>query len=653
MADKTATFSTKFVGNAASVSAMGAALEALRASIEKSQIAIKQQGATLRSLRGSSEEVTGARKTLQTSIDAERDAVSRHTLALIKAGTSYDALAKKTKAASSTAKEFEKAVSSVGGPVADASSKVSALSSVLELCQNPMVALGVVAAALVLGVTALAAATIAATSALAKFALESANVLRAQGLAREAIAGTSEDAARMGHQLDFVAQKLATPREKLNDLYVSIRKTFDGTRISGQGMVDTFAAVASASEAAGDDVGRSLLGILERSKRFGRVGLNPFELQGTGGPQFADIAAALAKQTKIGVDRARLELLTGRVPIDAAAAAIAAAVETRFGLVNAKKLLDLNVLSTKLHENWINLTKGISLEPLLVGLKQVVDLFSETSSTGQTLQAFFTSFGGLVSAAFQAALPYVITGLKEAINLALRFAIGLVDLASTVWDFAHSAVGTIAFRTGLILLAGSFVVLATVAIAAFAAMGVAAATVVAPFVAIGTAVAGVITAVQWLATQDWPKIGAAIVDGITRGLASKWEELKAKVASLADGITGVFRAALGIHSPSTVFALYGRNTVEGFAQGVTQSQSEAYQAVSQLAPAPAEASGQPSGAGGGGGAITIRVEFHFQGGSAREAAAAVSDPSVLGQVTHALEVAARSLGIPTRSPAPA
>ena len=685
--DKEARFTLK-------VESLGASeLDKLRGSVERSQAALKQHQATLNALRGTSAEVTSAKKALEQSIESEKDAIGRSNLALYRSGQSFTELVKAAKAAAAQAKErarltqesakreaaaskeLKDAVGSVGGPAADASRKFRELSSVLEACANPTVALAVAGAGLVLAMAAIAAGVIAATVALSKFAIESGNALRAQGLAREAIAGSAEDAARMGRQLDFVAEKLATPRAKLNDLYVSIRKTFDGSRISGQGIVDTFQAVASASEAMGDDTGRALLGILERSKQFGRVQINPLELRGTGGPQFDEIAAALAKKTKQSVADARLALLTGRVPIDSAAAAIATAVETRFGQVNAKKLLDLNVLSVKLRENWANLTKGVNLQPILVALKSVVDLFSESTVTGAALQAMFTGLGALLGAGFKAAMPYVIWSFREALNLGLRFGIGMINVASAVLTFSRSTAGFITFRVLLYSLAGAFAYLGSIAIGTLASMAVAAFPVIWPFLAIGAAIFGLVTAISWLAKQDWtaiggaivngiaaglsaawttltstlPAMGAAIVSGIVSGLTSAWSSLTSSVSSMAEGVKGAFRKALGIASPSRVFAAYGQQTAAGYAQGVDRGGDEAEGAVRALVRPPAA----PKSAGGvgasAGGDMVVNVTFNIQGGSAEQVAAAVRDPSVLGAVMHAIELAGRSLGIPTQA----
>ncbi|SDG27254.1 phage tail tape measure protein, TP901 family, core region [Onishia taeanensis] len=77
-------------------------------------------------------------------------------------------------------------------------------------------------------------------------------------------------------------------------------------------------------------------------------------------------------------------------------------------------------------------------------------------------------------------------------------------------------------------------------------------------------------------------LGNAIVDGLMAGIDAKWQALKDKVSSLTDGVSGWFKDALGINSPSRVFAGYGRNTLEGYQQGLEQREPNTLRQVGQF-----------------------------------------------------------------------
>lgn len=68
------------------------------------------------------------------------------------------------------------------------------------------------------------------------------------------------------------------------------------------------------------------------------------------------------------------------------------------------------------------------------------------------------------------------------------------------------------------------------------------------------------------------QVGADMINGIITGITSRLEALKATVVDAASGAASWFRQKLDIHSPSRVFALMGRQTLQGYEQGVLAQQ---------------------------------------------------------------------------------
>lgn len=647
MADKTATFNLAVKSDGSGATKAADELEGLKKAIDSSKSVIESYAKSMRALRGNSEEVASAKKDLKAKIDAERDAISRNTLALLKAGTSYEQLSKKTKKASQDTKDFKDVVGTVGGPVADMTAKFGSWKDLLAACSDPLVLLGILVTAAVASFAVFAAGVVTATLSLAKFVAESANVLRAQGLMREGVLGTTENAKAFGHQIDDLANKLATPKEKLNDLAVSLSKTFVNSRVSGQAIVDTFQAVARASDAMGDQAGAALASIIERSKLSGRVGINPLELRQIG-IDYNDLAKSIAKSTGTGVEDARRALLNGTAPVGAAAQALREAAEKRFGAINAKKLLDLNVISAKFQENLQGLTKDVDLSPFLEVLKTLADLFSDTTSTGHTLKEFVTSFGNTLGVVAKAALPYLVEGIKTAINWGLKFGNTLLDLTIALVRWGQSASGQTAIKTTLAIVS----YLAETALATFQSFVNEIGRVGPAIDAIQSVFTGLLTDLVTLPAKA-AGIGADIIAGITKGLLAKWDELTATVGKIAGSVKDVFKNALGIQSPSRVFAEFGRQTTAGYEQGVTAGAGDAQDAVLTMVTGAGSAPSAEGGPAGGGSSSRPAISVTFQiGGSAdaRKAAEIIKDGSVLEALTRAIEIASRGIGIPTQSP---
>lgn len=77
--------------------------------------------------------------------------------------------------------------------------------------------------------------------------------------------------------------------------------------------------------------------------------------------------------------------------------------------------------------------------------------------------------------------------------------------------------------------------------------------------------------------------GRNLIQGLVRGIVSMVGSAVAAVKSVASKVVGAAKGALGIHSPSTVFASIGSYLVQGFANGITGSSTLASRATSSMA----------------------------------------------------------------------
>lgn len=180
---------------------------------------------------------------------------------------------------------------------------------------------------------------------------------------------------------------------------------------------------------------------------------------------------------------------------------------------------------------------------------------------------------------------------------------------------------------------GPAIVAATGAALAFAALPLA---VAAAAVGVGLAVQAIVK--HWDVIEDIAKAayrwGSDIVTGLVDGIKAKVSSAVDSVKGLAGDIAGAFTKALGIQSPSKLFAEYGRNTVAGFEKGESEAIARSTAMPLQEAaaepvatPAPRGATSTPSGgssaqAGGGRGGLSVVIEqLNVQGGGDPEAIA--------------------------------
>ena len=652
-------------------------LETLRAKIASSQDQVKAYGAAMRALRGATDEVKSARADLKAKLDIERDALSRNNLALVKQGTTYEHVSKtareNAKAALEAAKSTNankaaneataKAVKAVGGPMQALHERLDSVKTVLGGATTASGAMAVASAALAAGalvavtaVAALTAALVAGTVAFASFVLEGANWNRTAGLMREAASGSATNATALGHQVDALAGKVSSSKAELNELALTMTRSLLGTRVSGQGLVDTFNAIGQAAAANGGQAAAKLQEIIERGKTWGRIGIGLQELQGTG-ITFEDVAGNLAKQLKVGLDVARQQLYYGVVDVNQGAKAIRDAVEKRFAAINLAKMLDLDVLKVKFKDTLTALTSGVDLTPLLKSLQSLGDLFSASTVTGAALRDIVTDFGTVLVGKGASGVDAFKSAIKGMVIWALKVDVEITRNKKTIeaWiDRVKSAIDIKAILTGVTAVVVGLTV-------AFGALALATIGVWGPFAALGVAAGALVEfgpkiVAAWDAVNDWAKgvgasmrdLGMSIIQGITQGLRDGWNALKAAVSGVAESVKDTFKGLLGIHSPSLVFQQYGQQTTEGYARGLDQGTPGIQASTDAMVPqAPPQAAGR-----GGGGPISVTVQLNVQGGgSGADTAKAIQAPDFLASLTRAIEDALIGAGIPTQQAA--
>lgn len=650
------------------------AVAGLRDEIAASKDVIKDAATNLRGLRGSSDQVKAAKDQLKAVIAKEQQAITAATVKLVQHGTTSDRLGAQTrkltadtKLAGKAQEDFKKhaadalkktneervkalgsAVTKAGGPVASLRDKLKALGEIASGGGGMGVAtlaMAGLAAAAVAAVAAISAAGLA----LASWAIRGADAARSLQLVRAAATTTSLNATHLGTQVDALAMKVPTATAALNDLASSLALS----RLGGQTTVDTLNAVAQANAAIGEQSGAKIREIVERGKLAQRMFLGLQELQGSG-LDFDDVAQALAGSMKIGVDKARQALLEGNVKLEDGAKAMRTAVEKKFGGINLAKMMSLEGLASTAHKIFGNLTKDINLEPAAQAAFKFLHAFDESTATGAVLKRVVTVFGNGVVSAIEKAAPIAKEFLRGMIVAGLQMYVAYLQVKNQLKDtFGDSKLLKDVDTLGLAMETGKVALVAMAGAAGVLAVALAVAA--APFVALwamfvllpkkseelGKSIR------DWFLNIDWAASGRAIVDGLVNGLTEGASKLKNAVVGLGSTVKSGFKAALGINSPSKVFAEFGKQTTAGYQKGVEASAPAAQGAVAAMGappelPAPGSAA---AAAGGRGGApITINVTVTIEGGG-KSPTAQAQDPGFVAALTKTLKEAALAAGI--------
>lgn len=592
--DAKATFGLDFEADEEVPEKLAKSLEGVRARIVGATDSIKGMSSSLRSLRGDSAQVIRTKEELKNKIKAARDAVSRENLELLKQGVTFDKLQARSR---KLTKEKEKEVK----PYAMLKKALAGLT-----------------------VAALAYKAVDLVKSGAEWLANAGNTTRAMGLMREAAAGSAENADNLGSQVDRLAGKLSTPKEKLNELAVSLTRALSGTQVTGQGIVDTFEAVARASDAAGDEVGSAIGEIVKRGKMWGRIQINPFETIGTGLPSFDLIAKKLAANTKTTYAQARQSLMYGVKADDGAKALLDATIE-RYGTVNKKKFLDLDVIMAKTGERIRGLVPTGWLDPVLANLDKLSTLFDKTTVTGDALSGIFRAFGKMLGAASDEATP-ALQSILENVE------IFVIEMQISMLKAKKSIEGLVKANPGFFNLENALTVLKVAAIGT------------------GVAIAAV---VGYAVAMAAPFIAAAAAIGT---LVDQYQKLRRELETTTVNANGEVVAGGG-NNPAVIQSIIDNAPMPANARGglVKPAPGEYVASV-----APGEhivPEGMAMGGSGGSSGASVAVSVHLvvevkSGGQAgaRELEAAAQAPSFRAGVLKVFEDAARSLATPTQTP---
>lgn len=215
-----------------------------------------------------------------------------------------------------------------------------------------------------------------------------------------------------------------------------------------------------------------------------------------------------------------------------------------------------------------------------------------------------------------------ISGLADLVAAAVPVVASALETLVTVGEKVYAAYQYVAnifqtSTTAMALASAAFTGLKIIGYALAGALGILVAgalLLVAPFVAAAAAIVfltgavGTGLGVLWDLVASLPKIGAAVVDGFIQGITSKIASLKATIGNIAGAVSGGFKSALGINSPSKVFAEFGKHTATGYEQGVDKHMPTGKDFASSVSPGGSAAPVSSPGAVTSGGGLSVTIE---------------------------------------------
>lgn len=287
---------------------------------------------------------------------------------------------------------------------------------------------------------------------------------------------------------------------------------------------------------------------------------------------------------------------------DALREAAVKAATLKFGPDFAKQLNSLPSLTARLQQNFARIFSGLKIDALLEALAKMVGLFDKNSESANAIKVVFESLFQPLVDGITAFIPKMISAFIQFEILVMKAMIAIKPFGSQIQEVA------IAFG----ILAG---------IVALMAVGFAVA-VIAPFAIIAALAVGLILAVRAVAQEfmdfgaklsglSLSEIGVQMMTGLANGITGAAAQVVAAITGAVNGAISAAKKALGIASPSKVFAEIGGYTAEGMAGGVDDGSGDVQKSLeAMVAPPDAKPGAAPGGGASGGGSPVFHIEIN-------------------------------------------
>lgn len=578
-------------------------LEHLKSAVQTDMQAMRGLQVAMKNLKGPGPESTAAMTKLQDELVAVKARIQANTEAFIEAGGAAEDLGKKDvspEMGGSNLKSFDLLKNSIEAT----NPALGGMLGQLEKVKGAIGAGGGAAAGWVTAIAAAVAVTVAFAAALikayvsmAQFAVEAASAAIKQQAMLTALTGSAGAAAQLQSTIEDVASSVP---------------------------------IASA------EVGKLAQDLYKSGKRGDELRTALFEASME--------AAGLGKNVKEGSEAAR------------------------------KAMLPIEVQVAKLKENFGKLFKDTKADWFLVALEDVLSLFKENTSTSRALKSIVNGLLDPLFAAAQKVAPVVKNVFRGMVIGALLLTIGVLKVKNALVDafgggewLDNATVMKVAIYAGVAAMfafavaAAIVLVVLGLLVAAIILVGISMFVVfVLPWLLAIAIVIGAIyllyeafsAAYDWIASLDFGAIAGNLIDGLVNGIKSGAGLVMDAIRSMGASMKTTLMAALGIASPSKVFAQLGGFTAEGMAEGIEAGTADVDAAVEhmvslpgaiptpEIEPArPASQAAQGGTAGARGGDTIINVNLTLR--DAKEA----QEPGFAERLALAMREAADMAGL--------
>lgn len=500
-------------------------------------------------------------------------------------------------------------VSQLRGNVLGATSAMRDQAATSASSAASLAALGTAATAAAAAVVAMGVALGAAAIGGMSLAISASEAKNDTLDALEAFQGSAEAADSTYKSILGITDRVAISLKRGQELAIELSAA---GLTSGAALTSAVESIGQVESVLGAGAGGKIQALIEKSLAGGEFKLESRALQGTGVS-----TAMIAEQLGITPKQLEAQIKAGQISAEKGVDALTKAVNSKFGALAGKQVLDFGAQMQKLKDNIIGIFADVDTGGFLTSLKDVLSVFDASTTSGAALREVLTGvFNGLFKVV-EAVAPFVKAFLKGMIIIALQIYIAFKPLIKTIRDaFGGDNTAAVEGFAGVFSRFGEFLAQYLPFVVSFAQTLIGFLvpafkllwSVISPILtivgAVITALGAISSVIQGFVLQAMT-FGVQIVTGLLDGIKSMASAPVDAIKGIASSALNAFKGVFGIASPSKVMAQMGGHMMGGLEQGIDKNASAPEAALTESVAPPALGGG---GAGSGGRSVVLNVE---------------------------------------------
>lgn len=420
-------------------------------------------------------------------------------------------------------------------------------------------------------------------------ALDSSNFKTQTQAQLESMTGSAAKAKETFNHIQRIADELVIGQDRAAALSTDLMKNARLPRVK---LEESITALVALERGQGADASAKLESII-KGHALKRTFAITREDAMTMGANMQEVYAAIAKQTKQGVDVVRMKMMQGRISArDGLDAMNALLIKKNKAALEAGNM-DPKAMFAKAKETFSRIFEDVNLKPILDSVREFIVLFDRSTVSGKAIRLIMTSLFDVLGKVGKALFQAVRVGFVLATIAALKLYIAAYPALNSIVKIVKKLGG--GGGDGALEMLGKAAALvfdgivAGMSVVSEAVSGVF--DIFSSFVDLisGPAIFNAVEKIKSIfadgfSIEAFMRLGEMIVNGIIAGMEAVGGRFGKAAFNIKEKIVGNLKSALGIHSPARALMPIGHYSMEGVRVGAERNAVNLADSVTYKAP---------------------------------------------------------------------